>query len=115
MRIWIACIAIATTLAGCVSAAQLAAGDDSKCKSYGFTLGSPGYAQCRMSLDVQRQQAAREVGAAIADGLDQANESYARAASTPAYSPPQPSTVPPPCAEGYRCTERTLQADGVWR
>jgi hypothetical protein len=115
MRIWIALMAIATTLAGCVSAAQLAAGDDSKCKSYGFTSGSPGYAQCRMNLDLQRQQAAMEMGAAIADGFDRASESYARAASTPAYSPPPPPPMIPSCAEGYRCAGRTLQADGVWR
>jgi hypothetical protein len=34
----------------------------------------------------------------------------------PAYQPPQPSpTMTPSCAEGYKCTGRHQDADGVWR
>jgi hypothetical protein len=30
--------------------------DDQRCQSYGFRPGSQGYAQCRMTLDIQRHQ-----------------------------------------------------------
>lgn len=34
-------------LAGCQSAAEMAAEDDSICQGYGLEKGSPGYIQCR--------------------------------------------------------------------
>lgn len=42
-------IALASTLAlaGCQSAAEIAAEDDSICQGYGLEKGSPGYIQCR--------------------------------------------------------------------
>jgi len=42
-------IALASTLAlaGCQSAAEIAAEDDSICQGYGLENGSPGYIQCR--------------------------------------------------------------------
>ena len=42
-------IALASTLAlaGCQSAAEMAAEDDSICQGYGLEKGSPGYIQCR--------------------------------------------------------------------
>jgi hypothetical protein len=46
--------ATAMLLGGC--AAQRAARDDSKCQGYGFKPGSEGYAQCRMTRDVERQR-----------------------------------------------------------
>jgi hypothetical protein len=48
-------------LASCAShterATARATTDDDKCRSYGFIAGSDGYAQCRMAMDIQRQQA----------------------------------------------------------
>lgn len=42
-------IALASTLAlaGCQSAAEMAAEDDAICQGYGLEKGSPGYIQCR--------------------------------------------------------------------
>jgi hypothetical protein len=56
VRIVAAC-SLALMLASCASRPPVAAIDDDKCKNYGFAPGSDAYAQCRMSLDVSRQQA----------------------------------------------------------
>jgi hypothetical protein len=60
-----ALLAAVMLLAGCMSAQQKqllaqqhTAADDTKCRGYGFQPGSPGFAQCRMSLDTAREQAA---------------------------------------------------------
>jgi hypothetical protein len=52
-------LALASILASCSSerASQRAIADADKCASYGFVPGSDGYAQCRMTMDIQRQQA----------------------------------------------------------
>jgi len=61
----------AVLLASCASRVPAAAIDDDKCRSYGFVPGSDGYAQCRMSMDISRQQAcsaamnAKEEGPAV--------------------------------------------------
>jgi hypothetical protein len=60
----VACFA----LSGCAaSQANLATADDAKCKSYGATVGSPAYVQCRTQLDTARTQAAATVAAAPVD------------------------------------------------
>jgi hypothetical protein len=43
------------SLAAC--AAEQAKLDDSKCRGYGATAGSPAYVQCRSQLDAARTQA----------------------------------------------------------
>jgi len=110
-------------LSGCVSREQLAARDDTRCQSYGFSPGNQAYAQCRMNLDVARLQARRQaadaVAAGLAEGLDRAGQVYS-SPPQPTYSPPsssawRPSSSTASCAEGYRCDGRTQQADGTWR
>jgi hypothetical protein len=71
VRIVAACIlafTLAAPLASCASPAPVTAIDDDKCKSYGFTPGTDPYAQCRMSLDVSRQQACSAAMNAKLDG-----------------------------------------------
>ena len=63
-------------LAGCASAAQVAAIDDNKCQSYGFAPGSEGYAQCRMTMDVQRQQARAAAIASVQAGMQSVGNAY---------------------------------------
>ncbi len=43
-------------LAGCESEAERIAADNQQCLSYGFTMGTDAFAQCRLQLDLQRQQ-----------------------------------------------------------
>jgi hypothetical protein len=43
-------------LAGCESAAERIAADNQQCLSYGFTMGTDAFAQCRLQLDIQRNQ-----------------------------------------------------------
>ncbi len=61
MRILALCaLALAVTACANLKAergAERAAADDQKCQSYGFIPGNDGYAQCRMTMDTQRQQA----------------------------------------------------------
>jgi expansin (peptidoglycan-binding protein) len=77
MKPWFFLIASAALLASCASSAELAAADDSKCQSYGFALGSEGYAQCRMTMDTQRQQARASAIAGIQAGLKGVGDAYA--------------------------------------
>lgn len=60
-------LSLPLALSGCVTAeelaaqraefkAQVAAGDDSECRSYGAEQGTPVYVQCRMIKDQQRAQ-----------------------------------------------------------
>lgn len=71
MRIKCTLALMLSLLASCVSRAPVATIDADKCKSYGFTPGTDQYAQCRMSLDISRQQAcsaamnAKEEGPAV--------------------------------------------------
>jgi hypothetical protein len=66
-------VVISMLLAGSANAGLLrdlfGPNDDQRCQSYGFRPGSQGYAQCRMTLDIQRQQerknAIREFGNAM--------------------------------------------------
>jgi hypothetical protein len=59
VKTWFILVVIALVLVNCASqrAAERAATDADKCSSYGFKPGSDAYAQCRMTLDIQRQQA----------------------------------------------------------
>jgi hypothetical protein len=58
MRTLAACaLTLASASYATQCAAESAATDDDRCRSYGFIPGSDGYAQCRMQVDVQRQQA----------------------------------------------------------
>jgi hypothetical protein len=99
MERWFALIAIAMALAGCASPAEQAAIDGQTCQSYGFTAGSQQLAQCRMTLDAQRQQALRNAAISFADGVQVAADNYGQAASHPAVAP----AFLPACAEGYSC------------
>ena len=56
---------------GCVTIEQQLAADEQQCRSYGFVAGTQGYAQCRMGLDTQRQQA-RNAAANAFDSLNAA-------------------------------------------
>jgi hypothetical protein len=100
MAHWIFSLALAITAAGCVSDAQQAAIDGQRCQSYGFAAGSPGLAQCRMTLDTSRRQAMSEAAASFADGLQGVSDNYAYAAAHPV----QP-VYTPACAEGYSCPQ----------
>jgi hypothetical protein len=119
MRYLLLIAVAAATLAGCASQAQLAARDDARCQSYGFSPGKEGYAQCRMNLDMlrlqARQQAANAIAAGVAAGAERAQEIYSQPRTYTPPSPPAPSPVVPLCAEGYRCEGRTQQWDGTWR
>lgn len=55
---------LAFNLCGCVTAQELAAADDTKCRSYGIAPGSPPYIQCRMQLDHDRSE--RQVASNLA-------------------------------------------------
>ena len=117
MRLLIIAVA-AMMLSGCASRQQLAANDDAKCQSYGFTPGRAGYPECRMNLDLSRQPARQQADAVapgLADGFVNAQQVYA---SPPPINAPQSALTPsiiPSCAEGYRCQGRTQQTDGTWR
>lgn len=54
-----AAIALFLTLSGCASQQQIAAADDSTCRSYGAEPGSDAYVHCRMMKDQQRQDKAQ--------------------------------------------------------
>ena len=43
-------------LAACESADERIAADNQQCQSYGFTMGTDAFAQCRLQLDIQRNQ-----------------------------------------------------------
>lgn len=57
---WIALGMTALTLAGCASPAQLAEMDKDKCRGYGLKPGTEAFANCRMTLDVERQRSLRQ-------------------------------------------------------
>jgi hypothetical protein len=107
---WLFLIAFALALEGCATTEQQLATDDQQCHSYGFVAGSQGYAQCRMSLDMQRQQARIAAGNAFADSLDAAAYNYSHP-----VAPPAPHSQLPACADGYPCAGRTLQGDGLYQ
>jgi hypothetical protein len=54
MRLYILALG-ALTLVGCVTPQELAREDHDRCTGYGFQPGSETYAQCRMTLDTNRQ------------------------------------------------------------
>lgn len=60
-------MAVALTCTACESQAEyqqrVAAFDDHKCRSYGFTLGTDAYGQCRVQLDVARSAALSAIAA----------------------------------------------------
>ena len=92
---FIAMIACAFALAGCASAEKLAAADDQKCREYGFVRGDQGYAQCRMKMDAERRQRRIAAANAIGDGIQNAADAYARAATMPPPRPPMTCTTTP--------------------
>lgn len=57
-------ILLALMLAGCQTAGDQIAQDDTRCQSYGVAKGSPEYIACRSRLDQQRsdRQAAQGFG-----------------------------------------------------
>ena len=54
MKVGIALTALAALLTACASPAEIAARDDATCKGYGFTPGTPAFADCRLRLDEMR-------------------------------------------------------------
>ena len=46
-------------LSACASPEQLAAADKEKCRGYGMKPGTEAFANCRMTLDVERQRQLR--------------------------------------------------------
>jgi hypothetical protein len=70
-----ACVA----LGGCVSQQELAARDDATCNSYGLQYGSPGYADCRMRIAENRQQALQAALAQINENNRRQQEANAQA------------------------------------
>src|SRR5262245_42872165 len=80
---------------GCAELArQEMAAKDGQCRSYGYQPGTGGYANCRMALDFQQQQAsaqaARNAAAAIAQG------SAAQAQAYQGFPQWRPVTMVPP-------------------
>ena len=63
--------------------------------AYGFVRGDQGYANCRMSLDADRQQRRRAIAQDIGDGIQHAADAYGRAAATPPPRPPMTCTTTP--------------------
>jgi hypothetical protein len=57
MKLLLVSVTAAIVLWGCASSEQLAANEDAKCQAYGFSPGAYGYPECRMNLDMLRQQA----------------------------------------------------------
>ena len=114
----------AMLLAGCVSAEERqkmtqmqADADKLQCTSYGFAVGTDGYAKCRLAIDLARQQAdqiaAAQANQAMANAVQQAGQQAGQAFQQPPplYHPPP---ITPSCADGYPCAGRTLQGDGLW-
>ncbi len=56
MRMGKLVLPVILALAGCESAAERIAADNQQCLSYGFTMGTDAFAQCRQQLDIQRNQ-----------------------------------------------------------
>jgi hypothetical protein len=86
MRHWLLLLIAAVTLAGCASAAELAAADDNTCQGYGYIVGTDPYAQCRERQDLARQQAAAEGLANLNNAIAAANATYANAPPPPAIT-----------------------------
>jgi hypothetical protein len=59
--------------------AQIAAADDSECRSYGAEQGTPVYVQCRMLKDQQRAQAERENRRQFQCNVDRAASAFGTA------------------------------------
>ena len=47
--------ATAFLLAGCQTAAEVRAGDENKCASYGFRAGTDAFAECLQRIDLDRR------------------------------------------------------------
>jgi hypothetical protein len=63
-------------LCACVSPEQEAAEHQRECRDYGFQLGSPEFARCRMALAAREDHRRRAFGAAVAGGLNAQAEAY---------------------------------------
>jgi hypothetical protein len=59
--------------------AQVAAADDSECRSYGAEQGTPVYVQCRMLKDQQRAQEERERQRQFQCNVDRAASAFGTA------------------------------------
>lgn len=55
----IAVLALALAGGGCVTAAEQRAADETRCSSYGFRRGSDGFANCLLSVDLDRSATRR--------------------------------------------------------
>lgn len=88
---------IALALSGCMAPEQRAKEDDGICAVYRIAGNTQAYAQCRLNLVELHQQQRMAVGAAIADGLDNAANSFNRPI------PPAPTPPMRGCAWGYSC------------
>lgn len=97
MRAILTAAAATLTLAACTkadwgippSAEQLAAADQAKCASYGYPVGNPEHAACRMMLARQRAEAA----IAMRTGV-MANPGAGPADAAPLGAPPPPPPLP---------------------
>jgi len=74
----LAAVAISFSLAGCMTAEQMG----QECRSYGFVPGTQGYAQCRMTLAMQQQQARNEAADQMASGFAAAGAAYSHPVQT---------------------------------
>jgi hypothetical protein len=52
-------LGLAVVLGGCMTAAEMRAADEARCRSYGFRAGSEGFANCLMEIDLDRSAARR--------------------------------------------------------
>lgn len=86
----LACIG-ALALAGCATSEELASRDDAACTSYGYRVGTDGYANCRLSMDQQRQ--ARRQAALMNMSASMQQQAAIAQANAAAYRP-QPIQLP---------------------
>lgn len=87
--VWRAVVVLAAAtvmLAGCKTAEQLAQEDAAKCASYGFQIGSDGYAGCRMRLDAARDADEKARVRAVAGNIGSQ-----RLDPAPIYTPQMPA------------------------
>jgi hypothetical protein len=68
---------VAGLLGGCATGPLLTAEqrDDQKCQSYGFRSGGQAYAQCRMTLDLNRQERRRNALQLFGNAMERAGAS----------------------------------------
>lgn len=61
LLISLAVVAVATVLSGCMSAQDLRAADEAKCRAYGFKHNNDAFAECLQRIELDRRAESRDM------------------------------------------------------